>query len=176
MASTPVKRNRLMYVHINSHSALAWRIGLDWLVLPALCIWGLVELIMICQSWGYIFLIVIPWENFDLIYDDANININDWVDCFLRWYLCWKARKTQIIKCLSKHCRSDSNIGEENFAQKSINFLILLGIKRNFLRKGMRRSFYLSKRRAIKMFVLIKTPKLLFKYVNNIINITHSQI
>ena len=115
---------------MNSHTVLKCRIGLDWLVLPAPDIWGLVELILIYQFWGYVFLVRNSRENFDLISNDASINTNDWVDCCLRWYLYRKAKQTQITRYLSKPFKSDSSTAEENFALKSINLLIILGKKK----------------------------------------------
>jgi len=46
--------------------------------------------------------------------------------------------------------------GVEQFALRSINLLLLFGIRRNCLRSGRSRSLYLSIRRAIKQIVLIK--------------------
>ena len=45
--------------------------------------------------------------------------------------------------------------GVEKFALTSINLLIIFGIRRNCLRSGRRRSFYLFIRRAIKQNVII---------------------
>ena len=92
LASPPVSRNTLIHAHVNSHTVVTCRIGLDWLVLPAPDIWELVELILIYQNWGCEFFFGNILENFELTSDDANINTNDWVDYFLRWYLYWKPK------------------------------------------------------------------------------------
>jgi hypothetical protein len=49
LASPPGSRNTMIYTHINSHAVLICRIGLDWLLLPAIKVWGLMELIPIYQ-------------------------------------------------------------------------------------------------------------------------------
>jgi len=68
----------------------------------------------------------------------------------------WKAKNTQITKYLSYPIRSDECIGNENISLRSINILIIFGIRSNFLRNGRSGLMYLSIGREMKVSVIIK--------------------
>jgi hypothetical protein len=65
------------------------------------------------------------------------------------------AMAIEKLKEANRQLLIKSQQGVEQFALKPVNLLILFGTRRNCLRSGRSRSFYLSTRRVIKQTVVI---------------------
>lgn len=55
LVSPCVYKNILIHTHMNSHTPLISRIVIDWLILPLAVVRSLVELILLKQTWRYVF-------------------------------------------------------------------------------------------------------------------------
>ena len=80
----------------------------------------------------------------------ANKGWSSWADCLWGWDGYWKVKKVKNHQVLIKSQQNWLQQGVEQFAMRSIKFLSLFGIRKNWLRSGRSRSLYLFIGRAIK--------------------------